>query len=422
MRRCSPRSIALLCAALAACGGGASDATTDGADGGPAAVDPNRQPAEKDGGPSSSPQGSDAGTPRDAGATPQPDAGPLPQPDAGPLPKLSVRVSGKGFVDGTGAPLRLRGANHAGTEYACIQGWGMYSGPGDESVFVGMEKWKINAIRVPLNEDCWLGINGVSATYGGKAYRDFIVQWVNLAHKHGMIAVLDLHWAAPGTHPAAEQQAMANADHSIDFWKSVATTFKADPAVIFDLYNEPFLNHSTLSTDAWSCWLSGCTVTGGDGGLSGTWRSAGMQQMLDAVRSVGATQPVMAGGLEWANDLSGWLAHRPKDPLGQVAAAFHQYQGNLCQSASCWSTTIAGVAAQVPLVTGELGEDDCGHAFTDRYMDWADSVGASYLMWTWNAWGDPTPTSCGSGQYPLIADWAGTPTPYGTAFKARLIK
>ena len=26
-----------------------------------------------------------------------------------------------------------------------------------------MKAWNINAVRVPLNEDCWLGINGVAS-------------------------------------------------------------------------------------------------------------------------------------------------------------------------------------------------------------------------------------------------------------------
>jgi endoglucanase len=342
-------------------------------------------------------------------------------PSAG-LGKMTIRVSGNRFIDGTNGLLDLHGANHSGTEFACVQGWGLFSGPGDESVFEGMQKWKLNAVRIPLNENCWLGINGVDAQHGGDTYRNAIVNWVSLAHKHGLIAILDLHWSAPGAHKSMEQQPMADADHALDFWKSVATTFKADHALVFDLFNEPYLNHFKLSTDAWSCWLDGCTVTGGEGGLSGTWRSAGMQAMLDAVRSAGATQPVMAGGLEWGNDLTGWLAHMPKDRLQQVAAGFHQYQGNMCQDMLCWESTLHPILSKVPLVTGELGESDCGHAFTDKYMDWADSVHASYAMWAWNAWGDPSPTSCGSEKYPMIADWQGTPTPYGASYKARLAR
>jgi len=343
-----------------------------------------------------------------------------PAAPTGPLPKLSIRVVGNKLVDGTGAFIRLRGANHSGTEYACIQGWGIFSGPGDESVFAGMAKWNMNVVRIPLNEDCWLGINGADTTHGGEAYRKAIVNWVQLAHKHNLYAILDLSWTAPGTKKSTGQQPMADADHSIDFWKSVASTFKSDPAVVYDLFNEPFLNHQTLSTDPWTCWLNGCTVTGGEDGLTGTWQSAGMQQLIDAVRSAGATQPVMLGGLEWSNDLSGFLTHMPKD--SQITAAFHLYRGNLCQDSACWEKNLTPIISKIPLITGELGDSNCDHQFTDKFMDWADSVKASYLMWTWNAWGNPTPTACGQEKFPLIADWNGTPTPYGASFKARLAK
>ena len=33
-----------------------------------------------------------------------------------------------------------------------------------------------------------------------------------------------------------------------------------------------------------------------------------MQQMLDAVRGTGATQVVVAGGIDWSHKLDGWLA------------------------------------------------------------------------------------------------------------------
>ena len=36
-----------------------------------------------------------------------------------------------------------------------------------------------------------------------------------------------------------------------------------------------------------------------------------MQQLVDAVRSTGATQPLLLGGEDYASDLSQWLAHDP---------------------------------------------------------------------------------------------------------------
>ena len=41
-----------------------------------------------------------------------------------------------------------------------------------------MKSWDINAVRVPLNESCWLGINGIEPSLGGAAYRAAIRTYV----------------------------------------------------------------------------------------------------------------------------------------------------------------------------------------------------------------------------------------------------
>ena len=312
-------------------------------------------------------------------------------------PPLSIGVASNHLVDGNGTPIRLLGVNRSGTEYACIQGWGIFDGPNDATSVAAMAAWHINAVRVPLNEDCWLGINGVAATYAGTAYRSAIQSYVNLLHQYGLYAILDLHWNAAGTSQATGQQVMPDADHAGAFWTSVASFFKADPAVLFDLYNEP---HDVN----WSCWLNGCTSPG--------WTTAGMQSLVDAVRSTGATQPIMLGGLAWANDLSGWLANQPVDPAQALVASFHNYNFNVC-APSCWDSTVATLAGQVPVVTGEMGENDCLHGYIDQYMAWADVHGISYLGWTWDTW------NCSNGPA-LITDYAGTPTAFGIGLRDHL--
>lgn len=37
------------------------------------------------------------------------------------------------------------------------------------------------------------------------------------------------------------------------------------------------------------------------------------------------------------------------------------------------------VAAQYPLIVGEIGEGDCSHNFIDPLMTWLDSIHARYL-------------------------------------------
>jgi endoglucanase len=310
-----------------------------------------------------------------------------------------VRVAGNALVDGLGTPTRLLGVDKSGSEYACVQGWGFFDGPTDDSAIAAMTAWHVNAVRVPLNEDCWLGINGVSATYGGQPYRVAVRDFVARLHAARLIAVLDLHWSAPGDTLATGQQVMADADHSPELWSSVATSFLDDPGVVFDLYNEP---HDI----SWACWRDGCLSPAG-------WRTAGMQRLVDAVRGTGAKQPIMLAGLNWGGDLSQWTAFAPTDTAAQLVASAHIYNFSACNTTACWDATLAPVASHVPVVTGELGENDCAGGFVDSYMDWADAHGVGYLGWTWNTW------DCRSGPA-LISAADGTPTAFGKALRDHL--
>jgi hypothetical protein len=298
-----------------------------------------------------------------------------------------------------GKPFRIHGVNHSGSEFACVQGTGLFDGPSDASLAAAMKTWNVNAVRIPLNEDCWLGINGVKPDLSGPIYRKAIVDLMSFFHAQGMIVIVDLHWNAAGSTLATAQQVMADADHAPEFWKSVATALKDDPEVIFDLYNEP---HDV----SWSCWKSGCSSNG--------FMTAGMQDLVTAVRSTGATQPLMVGGLAYSNDLSQWLANAPTDPLNAIVASHHSYNFNACVDASCWDDVLVKVAAKVPLVIGEIGENDCGSGYIQKLMPWADAHGVGYLGWTWNTW------DCKTGPA-LISKYDGTPTAFGQGFRDHLL-
>jgi hypothetical protein len=309
---------------------------------------------------------------------------------------LSISVVGNHFVDGNGATIRLLGLNRSGTEYMCTGGGSLvFDGPSDDASIAVMASWHINIVRLPLNEDCWLGINGFPASMTSAAYKQAIVNYVNLLHNHGLYAILDLQWNAPGTQSTG-LQVMADADHAPAFWTSLATTFKADPGVLLDLYNEP---HVT----SWACWRDGCM----DG-----FQTAGMQSLITAVRNTGATQPLLVGGNNSSSDFAQWLSFRPTDPLSQLIAGFHNYDFTGC-AIPCSTSAVLPVAASVPIVIGELGESDCTHAYIDPYMAWADTNGLSYLGWAWNTY------DCGT--FPsLISNFNGTPTNFGIGFRDHL--
>ncbi|MGZ4250017.1 MAG: glycoside hydrolase family 5 protein [Solirubrobacteraceae bacterium] len=365
---------------------------------------------------------------------------------------LSISVQGNHFVNGAGQTIRLLGVNHPSSEYACVDGFGYNDGHQDDADAAAIASWNANAVRVPLNEDCWLGINGQPNSSQGPpapltaaGYQQAVEDYVKDLHAHGLYAILDLHWTAPGTTVANSQEPMPDA-HSVAFWQSVAQTFKSDPAVVFDVFNEPFDPTDPKSGDdadpqdqvSWDCWEhGGCSTAAYTDNGSGTARTAtkyqvvGMQALVDAIRGAGATQPVMVGGLDYANDLSQWAAHAPNDPLNQEAASFHNYMGKSCDNVTCWNAQIAPVAANVPVVTGEFDEDNyieahCANrtpsTFDADYMTWADQHGIGYLAWGWWVLSQSEKDDAGCSAFYLLDNYDGTPAPpNGTALHGHLL-
>ena len=371
-------------------------------------------------------------------ARPPSSAPPSRAPRANPAPVrrgpiTAVRVAGNRFVDGRGHPIRLLGFNHSGAEYECIEGTGFFDTPDgvppSASVVAAMRGWHgATAVRVPLNEQCWLGLPAAPARYSGAAYRSAVRTFVARLGDAGLVAVLDLHRSAPADAASNEQEQMPDRDHSLDFWRSVAATFAGRPTVVFDLFNEPFPYAETDSDRAWACWRDGgCTLTSVNSGQP--YRAAGMNQLIAAVRSTGARNVVLAGGIHWAEGMRHWLAYRPTDPLRQLAASFHAYSFNeFCASVACYGRDLAPLAKTVPLFVGEIGptltlgsdgiDQNCPRSaivdggFAATTLAWLDAHGASWTAWSWNPWPD-----C----WALVESFDGEPTAgWGREVRRRL--
>lgn len=375
-------------------------------------------------------------------------------------------MQGSRLVDASGKPVRLIGVNEQGSEYACVSPVyndnlrsGLSDQPLDDNAIAAMSSWKFNTVRVPLNEDCWLGLNPVER--GGDPdyrirvirdepqagprlaghYRAGIADYIRRLHAKGMIAILELHWTAPGDTLAWTQWPLPDADHSPDFWRSVASTFRDDPMVIFELFNEPYFDPPEKLP--WECLRDGCELPNAcadcnegvipDGDVPpgcdacptrahrrGTYRAAGMQSLVDAIRSTGARQLILSPGRYYSNDLERWLEFRPSDPLGRLGATFHGYQSLPCHDQSCWTSVIAGVAAQSPVVATEFGPDTqdkrepCDTSYDRSWMTWADANGISWLSWAWYVDEDNPRPKCSLG---MISSYDGTPRGRGAAIR-----
>jgi endoglucanase len=327
---------------------------------------------------------------------------------AQPMP-IAVHVEGNRLVDAAGASVQLRGVNRSGTEYMCIGGGAVFDGPSDQASVDAMKVWSVNAVRIPVNEQCWLGVNGLPGnSVTVPMYRQQIQNFVALLTSNGIYSIIDLQWANAGETRATLLTAMPDADHAPAFWQSIAETFKSNQAVIFDLFNEPFPDNNRDTDDAWRCLRDGGTCAGV------SYQAAGMQQLVDTIRATGSGNVIMSPGVQYTNGLTQWLAFKPNDPTGNLAAAWHSYAGQICSSQACFDAKVAPVAAVVPVIVAEIGENDCQSVFINPLMDWLDAHQVSYLAWAWNTY------DCG-GFPSLISSFDGTPTSFGVAYRNHIL-
>jgi Cellulase (glycosyl hydrolase family 5) len=328
---------------------------------------------------------------------------------ASPAP-FGLHVKGARLLDGRGHAVHLHGVNRSGSEYACIQDHGMFDGPNGPNSVAAMARWHVNAVRLMLNEDCWLGINNSPPKYSGAIYRKAIVNYVKLLHRDGMYAELSLAWGAPGTNQATYQSGGPDEDHAPAAWASLAQTFRNDSRVILAPWGETV-------QDA-NCFLKGGVCGATFGPANTPYPTAGMQQAVTVMRGAGYKGVISIPGVDYANDLSHWLSYMPKDPLHQLIAEAHVYGKQVCASTDCLDKTYAPVARKVPLIFGETGESfddsDCGSDKVAGLLKWADAHSVGYEAWAWDTW-----NTCGS----LISNYNGAPRgAYGSFIKAHYLQ
>jgi len=358
--------------------------------------------------------------------------------DAGLGGSPTIARQGKRLVNGAGRAVQLRGTNRAIFESRCTAAPGGFAdGPIDQASVSAMLAWKMNVVRVSINEDCWLGINGLPVGGTAGAYRATVANYVNLLRRNRLYVMLEVHLTAPGAIPSRRIDYMPDNDHMPALWRSVAATFKADHGVIFDPINEVAMaswnNPNPVPAGQWDCWLRGCTL---DSVYGGRFTAVGLQTLVNVIRSQGATQPIVLGGLSYNSDLSQLLSHLPADPQRQLIASTHVYdfaQGDGIDA--MFTSQLQPIAAQMPVILGELGERFCDSgtaAYTSHVLSLVNGQAAQgnlmgVLGWTWNAataestgWQCPT-AEYGDGGPLLIRDYAGTPTVMGAVLRTWIV-
>jgi hypothetical protein len=236
----------------------------------------------------------------------------------------------------TGISARWPGFSNAGAAY-----WNKVKAAG------------FKAVRIYLNDSNWLGTCDGGSGQPPSYYQGIVQQTVNAITAAGLYTDMTQMWSAPnnfngtgrGAGCAIGQPNQPDSDHAVPFWTSVAAMFKNNPAVIFELFNEPFGTnvYGASVVQSGSKYTPGVDAFVGLNGGSLTfltqnnavstnpivtgssYTAVGTQAMLNAIRSAGATNVVLNPAPWWAGEIEVALPVLPVDPLGQLGVSWHIY-------------------------------------------------------------------------------------------------
>jgi hypothetical protein len=209
--------------------------------------------------------------------------------------------------------------------------------------------------------------------------------------------------------------------NSVTFWTEVATKYKGNGHVFFELYNEP---HDI----SWNVWLRGGSTTSGDAGTCAySFTAVGMQTLYDAVRATGANNLVFIGGDDWAYDLSGVPGNRVAG--FNIVYVSHVYHHDTGHDMSDWPEDWGFLTSTDPVMLTELGpfsnqSDDvnCELDYVTEVLDYADTNHTSWSSWAWWVYnGGGTDDGSDYCDYPsLLLTRTGSPNSLGMIVQTRL--
>jgi hypothetical protein len=242
--------------------------------------------------------------------------------------------------------------------------------------------WNANVIRLSVNQRFWL----TGSAHFSAGYAPEVARVITAIEQAGMDVILDNHGSG--------SPFMADAD-SVVFWREVATVYRGDPHVLFELFNEP-------NQISWDVWLNGGNAPSGP-------TVHGMQELYNTVRSTGATNLVVIGGLNWAYDLSGVPTHRVVGNNIVYNTHPYNYPG---KQPSNWDSGFGLLAETDPVIATEFGNYDCTKDYYQAFVRYAHVHHISWSAWAW------FPGGCG---FPaIVSDWNGTPNASGQVVKDAL--
>jgi uncharacterized protein (TIGR03437 family) len=260
-----------------------------------------------------------------------------------PAVQGALRVRGNALVDGTGGVVLLRGANMPGLEVAQPAAADAQAVAAMTDVTFGVMRvrWNMNVVRVPVSVALW--------TRDGQRYLDQVTRIVRLANDNDLVVVLA---ACEDSRCGSTAITGMPSAETLAFWRAWAGHFKDNTRVIFAAFHQPSARNvpgavagSRTAMD-WEFWLRGGTTANG-------LRAAGMQELVDTIRSTGAEQIIAVPAF---HDALGFRSFTSAFEVrgGNVIYEFHPYY-DYALSNSERDAAFGFLASRLPLYAGEWG-------------------------------------------------------------------
>jgi endoglucanase len=276
---------------------------------------------------------------------------------------------------GTGEPILLRGVNRSGLEYAGPDEQGFLSGASlsrSEIEFI-VREWKCNVIRLPFNQDFVLRGRGGRS---GEDYQEAIDQVIYWASRFGAYTLLDLQWLDADRVYGGNRNFVAPLPNmeSLTMWGTLAHRYHDEPAVLYDLFNEP---HDRLEDDPFPLNREdGTTYPLSQMAVTMKEWQPWARKLTQAVRDQNPDALVFVGGINWAYDLRGM----PMD-LENVVYSTHVYPNK----GRNWPEAFGNLARSKPVFVGEFGGSDTPSdlSFIRSLISYLRELEVGWTAWSW---------------------------------------
>ena len=274
-----------------------------------------------------------------------------------------LSTDGNKIVDSDGNQVILHGVNRSGLEYD--KTGNRMSRPEFEYI---INDWQAKIIRLPFNQE-WIMTDD--------AYNERLDEVIGWIKNNGAYVILDLQWKN-----STEKIPRIPDSQAVEMWKKLATRYKDDPAILYDIHNEA---HDISFEE---------------------WRARAIE-IIEGIRSVHPNSLILVSGLNWAKDIGVWA----RDPLSYQNIIYSLHIYPWFSGSDQFDALIGEFSDQIPIFVGEFG----GYG---ENINWGKQL-ISYLYEKklgWTAWSwvdDPHLTQ---------QDDRRTPTEFGNLVRELLIR